>query len=292
VGKGVGTAYDADPMKPGTRRAFVAAAALLPWTTLAAKHPSDALRLGLVPYLSTRQMLNVFEPLREHLQTRLGRPVVLFTAADLTALGVNTRNGDYDIAFMPAHFMRLAAQDWSWHVLARSVTPTHVVLAGRQQDATAIPDGLRGQRIVSLDAVSITSMVLLDWLRDHKLMPGKDVVVEYIVTASSVLRALERPEVRALAIVEPALADMSVAQREQIKVVARMATVPAPGYVAHPRLTAAERDAVQAALLSFGGTASGAGSLSRATIVPASLTDLDGIERYSRMLRQAITRAH
>lgn len=274
--------------RPDTLRRRIAGALLA--APLAAPFGAQAqqsapLRLGLVPYLTTRQMLGVFEPLRAHLEARLQRPVRSYTAASLRALAENTRRGDYDLAFMPVHFMRLAAQDWGATVVARTRTPADVVLAAAAGRELQVPAGLRGGRVVALDVLAIGSMVAVEWLREHGLEPGRDVTVEYIVAANSVMLALQRSDVTAIALIEATMADMAPALRDTVHVVARMRTVPSPGWVIARPVPAAEHAAIRAALLSFGGAPGAEGSLSRAALEPASLAETADVERYSARLR-------
>lgn len=274
--------------RPDLRRRRLAAALLaspLAIPSAAPAHPHTPLRLGLVPFLTARQMIGVFEPLRAHLEANLKRPVRSYTAASLRALAENMKRGDYDLAFMPVHFMRLAAQDWGATVVARTRTPADVVLAAAAGHALEVPAGLRGGRVVALDGLAIGSMVAVEWLREQGLEPGRDVTVEYIVAANSVMLALQRSDVTAIALIEATMADMAPALRATVQVVARMRTVPSPGWVIARSVPAAEHAAIRASLLSFVGAPGADGSLSRAALEPVSLAETADVERYSARLR-------
>jgi phosphonate transport system substrate-binding protein len=266
----------------------MAAALALAAAGLGPAHAQErALRVGLVPYLTPRQMVSVFDPLRQHLQARLARPVLMFTAASLRALADNTRRGDYDVAFMPVHFMRVAAQDWGGRIVARTSAPTTILLATQAARELKLPDGLRGGRVVTLDPLAINTMVLMDWLAEQGLQPGRDLTVEYITAANSVVLSLQRPDVTAVAIIEAAVAEMDPEARRDVRVAARLRTVHSPGYVITAQLPAEERAAVSAALLSFTGQG-GAATLSRSPLEPATLEDSAQFERYAQQLRRLL----
>ena len=183
-----------------------------------------------MPYLSTRSMVAVFEPLRDHLERALQVKIDLFTAASLRALGENIRRGDYDIVFAPVHFLRLAELDWNCRIVARVNVPAKLVIATRRDSPLNSARDLEGQKLVSLDRLAITSMVTLEWLAANGLVPGKNIVVEFLVTASSSIRALEDPSVAALALTESQTADFPNELRDRVRTMAEMASVPPPGY--------------------------------------------------------------
>lgn len=244
--------------------------------------------MGLIPYLSTRTLISVFDPLRKHLERELGLSVMSFTATSRSAFAEALRDGAYDIAFMPAHTMKMAMQDWGYVPLARTRAPTRIVLATRADSSLAAAGQLRGRRLVLLDRLAITSFVATDWLAQQGLRPGRDLEVEYLVNSSAVLLTLERADVDAVAIIESMLQDFTPAERARVRVVAPMQTVPSPGFAAHPRLGADAIARLRAALLAFGGTPEGSGSLSRAPLEPIELRDLDALEAYAARLRRLL----
>jgi phosphonate transport system substrate-binding protein len=249
---------------------------------------APALSMGLIPFLSTRALVSVFEPLREHLQRSLARRVLSFTAVSHAAFAVELRDGGYDFAFMPAHTMRMAAQDWGYVPLARTRAPTRIVLATRaDRDLRGIED-LRGGRIVLLDRLAITSMVTFDWLAANGLVPGRDVEVEHLVNISSVLLTLERADVDAVALIEATLVDFPAEQRARTRILALVRAVPSPGFAAHPRVDAELRAQLRSALLGFGGAPDGDGSIARSPFAATTLADTDELEPYAQQLRRAL----
>ncbi|MCU0939550.1 MAG: phosphate/phosphite/phosphonate ABC transporter substrate-binding protein [Burkholderiaceae bacterium] len=276
-----------------TRRAALfrlAAAACAPWLLpgSARAQSADVLKMGLIPFLSTRALVNVFDPLRLHLEQSLGRPVVAFTAVNHVAFAGSLREGDYDFAFMPAHTMHMAADDWGYVPLARTRAPTRIVLATRADSPLDSIDALRGKRVVLLDRLAITSMVALDELGARGLRAGRDLEVEYLVNISSVLLALDRPDVDAVAVIEGTLQDFPLEARGRVRVLAHLRTVPSPGFAAHPRLAAAERERLRGALLAFTGAPGGSGSMARAPLELVARADLEPLGPYAARLRREL----
>jgi ABC-type phosphate/phosphonate transport system substrate-binding protein len=189
---------------------------------------------------------------------------------------------------MPAHTMHVAAADWGYVPLARTRAPTRIVLAARADSPLDSIDALRGKRVVLLDRLAITSMVALDELEARGLRAGRDLEIEYLVNISSVLLALDRPDVAAVAVIESTLQDFPLEARRRVRVLAHLRTVPSPGFAAHPRMAAAELERLRAALLAFTGAPGGSGSIARAPLEPVSLADLDPLAPYAARLRREL----
>ena len=56
-----------------------------------------ALRLGIMPFNSTLALIKTHQPLRQHLEAALGRPVEIFTAADYAAFHRDSLAGNFDL---------------------------------------------------------------------------------------------------------------------------------------------------------------------------------------------------
>lgn len=250
--------------------------------------PASPLAMGLIPYLSTRTLISMFDPLRKHLERELGMPVMSFTATSHSAFAVGLRDGAYDFAFMPAHTMRLAMQDWGFVPLARTRAPTRIVLATRAGSRLGTADQLRGGRLVLLDRLAITSFVATDWLERQGLRPERDLEVEYRGNSSAVLLTLERTDVDAVAIIESMLQDFTAAERDRVRVAVLLQTVPSPGFAAHPRLGPDAIGRLRAALLGFGGTQTDSGSMARSPLEPIDLRDLEALDGYAARLRRLL----
>jgi len=59
-----------------------------------------SLVFGVFPYLTPRQMVDQFAPLKEHIARELGHPVTLSTAQDYKNFIERTSAGEYDFILM------------------------------------------------------------------------------------------------------------------------------------------------------------------------------------------------
>jgi phosphonate transport system substrate-binding protein len=250
-----------------------------------AQPPPTELRVGLVPYLSTRAMLGLYQPLRRHLEIELQTPVTLFTAADFRALVENARAGEYALALMPPHLVRIAVADWGHALVARSNSVSEVQLIARRGREPELPAGLRGQRIAALDPLSIGSLALLRWLAEQGLEVGREVQVDYLRSIGSAVIAVQRGDAVALTGATGQLRDLSIDETSDLVRIARLATIPTPAFVAHPSIPLAEVAQWRAALLGFVPPPSADPGLSRQPFVAGSLRDFDSVEDYARVAR-------
>ncbi|MCU0939551.1 MAG: phosphate/phosphite/phosphonate ABC transporter substrate-binding protein [Burkholderiaceae bacterium] len=250
--------------------------------------PAEALRIGLVPYLSTRAMVGVFEPLRSHLEARLARPARLFTAADFRALADNARQGAYALALLPPHLARIAVADWGHALVARSALTANLVLFARRDRPLALPDGLRGQRIATLDPLSLASLALQRWLVQQGLVTGREVGIDHVRSITSAVIAVQRGDAIAVAGSTAQLRDLSPAETADLVPVAHLATVPAVAFVAHTAVPPAEVEAWRRAVLDFVPPASTDPGLSRTRFIEAALRDFDGVESFAQEARRLL----
>lgn len=268
---------------------YAAASALAAAATRGSAQPAVAapLRVGLVPYLSTRALISLYQPLREHLQGTLRRLVQLYTAQDFRALAVNAREGEYDIALLPPHIARVAAADWGQQFVARFAQTSEVQLVTLPTAALALPDGLRGRTVAAIDPLSITTLVLRRWLAERGLQVGRDVDIRYVHSISSGVIALERGDAVALVGAIGQFRDIVDGGAARLKVAATLATIPTPAFVAHPRVPADDVASIRRALLAFVPQSAGAG-ISRSPFVAGHIDDLAAVQPYAVEVRRLL----
>jgi len=274
---------------PDRRRPRLLAAgalgAVLPVRTASAV---EALDVGLVPYLSARAMVSLYEPLRLHLAAQMRRPVRMFTAADFRALADNARDGAYRLALLPAHLARIAVEDWGHALVARSELVSEVQLIARRGAEPALPDGLRGRRIAVIDPLSLTVLALHHWLARQGLAAGRDLQVVHLRSVGSAAIAVRRGDAVALAGAIGQLRDFGIEPDSDLVTIAAIETIPAPVFVAYKAVSPPEVEAWRQALRGFVPPTGLAGGLSRQRFVAASLRDFDAVARYSAQTRELL----
>lgn len=242
-----------------------------------------AFRMGVVPYLTARTILHIYAGLAHLMEIQLGRPVEVYSASSFRALAEGARAGDPPLTLMPMHLARVAVADWGHTLVARAPeeTPTHLVALRSRHLAGAA--SLRGQRIVTIDPLSATSIVLHRWLREQRLQDSVEIV--FAPNMNTAALRLMRGEVDAMAL-RGTGSDLANLKVDDIEIVA-----PLPGimtcWVAHPGVAAADLAAVRRVLLSYTPSAA-TGQVSPQPSIEGSPHDLDVYEAYAAETRRVL----
>lgn len=275
------------PLRSRRRALRLAGAVALAAALPRAAASSAPLRVGLIPYLSTRSLITLYEPLREHLERVLHRPVQLYSAHDFRALALNARAGEYDIALLPPHIARIAVDDWGLRMLVRFAQSSEVQLLALSAASPEAPLDLHGARIAAIDPLSLTALILRDWLAENDLVVGRDVEIVYVRSIASGLVALERGDASALVGAIGMLRDVVEGDGGRVRVLESLASIPTPAFVARQHRADDEFARLQAALLSFVPAPAG-GGISRSPFVIGSVRDFDRVEPYAAEVRRLL----
>jgi len=219
--------------------------------------PQRGLTVGVAPYLSTRTLLGVYQPLQAHLHRQLATKVDVFTAADFRAFYLNAIEGDYDLAIMPAHLARLAQMEHGFVPLVRYTSGARGLVVTKAGSSIANPEGLRGQKVAVPDRLTLATILCLEWLKARNIRVDRDFQVVQTPSFNSAMYALEHDEAVAAIAAPAALAQMEPQLREKIRVVVDTGDYINLVYLAHPRVEPKARARLKDALLEFAREASG-----------------------------------
>lgn len=150
----------------------------------------QALSVGVFPYLSTRKLIETYQPMREFLERRLQRPVTFYTAPDFASFVARTQKGEYDLVATAPHFARLAQTGAGYQpLLTYGSQISAVVVVDRSRRITAFSQ-LRGKKVIAPDRIALVTMTGLKAFRDHDLEPGRDFSLEWAATHGNVALAV------------------------------------------------------------------------------------------------------
>ncbi len=241
-----------------------------------------ALNVGLVPYLTPRQLLTVFEPLRLHLQQRLSRPLQFYTASNFARLLVHARSPEQPFTLMPMHLAMMAVEDWGFRWVARSTTQSVVQLWSPSVGVGPLqePAALRGRRVAVTDPLSVVTLMFRGWCDEHGL--ADQVRVETYPNLGAALKAAQHGEADLVLAPEAGLRDATVGQSTVFAPVLRLGSVLTPGFVASPAAADVDVTRFREALLDFRLQGTGASAARYAEFQPA---DADPYRRYTQRAR-------
>lgn len=209
------------------------------------------LTIGLFPNLSTRLLLETYQPMREFLEQKLKRPVILYTAHDFNSFVSRTQSGEFDIIVTAPHFARLAQDESGYQPLFayRSNITAAIVVAknSRFSDLNA----LAGQKIASPDRIALVTMLGLKMLRDKGLEPIRDYNFHWAGTHGNVALAVQRGETAAGIIGTLPLKQLPESISQQLHVLSLSPSIDSQMILAHRRLNPAQVQQLKDALLLF-----------------------------------------
>jgi phosphonate transport system substrate-binding protein len=140
-------------------------------------HAED-LVMGLIPAESNEEMIKTFEPMRAHLEKKLGRKVVVFTATDYTGIIEAMRKKRVDIAWFGPLSYYLAEQEAGAEAFAVGVRTTgkstykSIFVVPGGSPAKTLKD-LKGKNVAFVDPASTSGGLMPAYLvkKETGMMP-------------------------------------------------------------------------------------------------------------------------
>lgn len=242
-------------MKTALRRHFLrlCASALL----IVAVNPLQAAEtapfvLGVAPHTSARVILEMYQPLRRHLEATLKRPVEVQTAPDFTEFARRAVNQEYDLAITTAHQASLFQTDAGYTPLLTYVADFKAV-ALVEKGKIRSPAELKGTTVLGLSPSSLVTLWGSHWLKKQNLT---DVTMLYVSAADSVSRQVLAGEASAAFTSLANYQKLPPEQRERLHILAESEPMPGRIYLLNKRWRV-QVASVEKALWSFASSREG-----------------------------------
>lgn len=218
-------------------------------TTLFATPPP--LQMGLLPYLSGDRLFEYFLPMKDYLEVKLKRRIVLSTAPDFKAYVQRAARGEYDIYQTAPHFALLAEVEHGYRRVAKLTRELDGdVIVGLKSPVQRVED-LRGRIVITPDALAITSMLGEHLLKDHGLKPGRDYRLVRANSHNNAILTVHHGSADAALTSAAVFEQLALEIRRDLRVLAKTRKVPHMMVMAHKRMPPAEYQRLKTALLAF-----------------------------------------
>ncbi len=269
-------------------RYFFLTLSLLWFSSAAHGDEAAPLRLGIMPFNSTLALIKTHQPLRQHLQKALDRPVEIYTSPNYDRFQRASLAGEYDLLITGPHFGAMCLeQGWEplFHYKTR-LTPLFVV---GKDSGIRHHDDLRGKRIGLSNRLSVSSIVGLMWLNKHGLRTGQDFTVHERTTHGAAIAGVAVGDLDAALTTHTPLKQIPPDVRAAVTLLTTDVSVPHLMTLAHQRLGKPEIERIRRALAAFPNTAEGTvffkdtGYLGYDPISPA---DLRALAPYTPIVRE------
>jgi phosphonate transport system substrate-binding protein len=273
--------------QPAAHAANPAAARAAPAPTAA--DSSEALKLGVIPYLSTRALFNFYEPVQKALEAKFGKRVELLTAPDYATFHHRTLTGGYDFVITNPVYGRIAQKEAGHEPVARATTNLAPVLIVPLKSAATTVSDLSGKTIAITEQTATITQIGQQYLRSQGVKEAK-----FVVTRShpNSIAYLERGEADAAISSNTALKQAVPAARANVRVLHEIGSqVPPIMYLLAPTKKGITAAALRDALMEF--AASDAGkryieALGHEGIAPVSLKEMPALDGFAEELKPLI----
>lgn len=141
--------------------------------------------LGIAPHTSARVILEMYQPLRRHLEAALKQPVEVQTAPDFNEFAQRALNQEYDIAVTTGHQARLYQTDAAYLPLLTYMADFRAVALVDKNGPIQAAADLKGKVVLGLSPTSLVTLWGQQWLKKQNL---GEVTVQYVSAADSVSR--------------------------------------------------------------------------------------------------------
>lgn len=208
------------------------------------------LRVGIMPFNSALALLRTHQPLREHLQHALNRPVELYTSSDYFTYLNEALEQRFDILIAGPHFGVMAV-DKGYLPLYRYRANLQPILVVRADSPINAVGDLRGKRIGLSSRLSISSIGGARWLQDQGLQMGRDYPIFERATHGAAIAAVAVGDLDAALTTHTPLNQIPADVRARVRILPTEIQVPHLMTLAHKRLGKEAIGRIRSALQDF-----------------------------------------
>jgi phosphonate transport system substrate-binding protein len=207
------------------------------------------LEFGLAPYISTRTLLAMFQPMVGYIERRMERPIILVTAPGLDEFDNNLAGGAYDFAIVSPHTARLAQREQVYEPLLRFTADLSGVILVKTESPIQSVRELNGQVIAFPQRTSVTALLGRDLFDKVGLAMSK---VQYPHKfQDSLLQGLIRGQYPAALVNTFVLSRATASDRAQVRQIGQTRKIAHLMLVARTNLPVAERETLQSIVMDF-----------------------------------------
>lgn len=227
------------------------AAILLTGLTPAGAADPTPLRVGLLPFTNTLKLMRLYEPLKLHLEKALGRPVRMATDADYVAHYAALSDGSYDLMVTGPHFGAVGIRNGYFLPLFHYDAELRPILVVRAGSGLAGPADMRGRTVALSSRLSVSSIGGLRWLRSAGLHADEDFQVIVSPSHTTAIMSVALGDADAAMTTYTPLLQLPPDVRKRLTVLESPLSSPHLFTMVATTESAASRQAIRAALLSF-----------------------------------------
>jgi phosphonate transport system substrate-binding protein len=227
---------------------------IVPATCLAdtdSTNNKQAIRFGMLPFVSTHRLIELFLPIKEYLEQNLHRPVKLVTAPNFREYLQRSLDGEYDIYHTAPHFAVLAELEYGHRRLSRyNRSLDGSILVIKNGPIKSIKD-LKGKAMITPDRLAIITMLGEVLVRENGLQPGKNITVRHASSHANAILSVAKGKVDAAVVSASVFEKMPEGIRSKLIILTKTRKVPNVMFMASPTLLETDYQAARKAMLNY-----------------------------------------
>src|SRR5574343_905498 len=244
--------------------------------------------LGVAPHTSARVILEMYQPLRRHLEGALKQTVEVQTAPDFTEFARRALNQEYDIAVTTGHQARLFQVDANYLPLLTYAADFKAVALVDKNGPTQTPADLKGRGVLGLSPTSLVTLWGQHWMKQQNLA---EVPMRYVSAADSVSRQVLAGEAAAAFTSLANFQKLPPDQQIRLRIMAESEPMAGRVYLLNSRWNK-ERKSIEKALWSFAGSAEGKAYFAQNKLEgyrPLKQRELEAMDPFVAETRQVLS---
>jgi len=199
---------------------------------------ASPITFGILPFVSTEQLVTRFSPLANYLSSELHTTVRIETAPNFLEFSRRTlEDKRYDILFTAPHFYPAAHNKAGYRLIAGVDSPGMwaVIVAPKQSKIFKLED-LRGKRLATVHPAGLATLLVRKHLSDAGIDPDKDLTMVTTPSHDASLLSSYHGVTDASALMQPPYNAASPRVKESMRIIARTQSTPHIPISVSPRI--------------------------------------------------------
>lgn len=220
----------------------------LPATVSAA---SNTLSFGVFPQLSTRAMVETYQPLAGYLSESIGHPVSLESAKDFYTFHTRTVAGEYDLVLTAPHLAWLAWKEGGYRPVLVYKEPAKGFIVVRVDSAYRQLGDLHGKTIAIPDPYAVVNIRLAKTLAKNGLNLGQQLSVAEVGSHTNAATYVSEKQADAAVVGVFPFLQLPKEVKDNLRIIASTPDLPSHVFLVHPRTTALREQEIRLGIEKF-----------------------------------------
>ncbi len=218
--------------------------------TVSTSVAGESFIIGVAPHTSARVILEMYQPLRLHMEKALGTPVAIVTAPDFDMFARRGLAQEYDLAVTTGHQARLFQTDAGYIPLLTYKADFRAVALVAAKGPIKHPSDLKGKDVLGLSQASLVTLWGQHWLAENRVGAKQ---MKFVSASDSVAQLVAAGDAAAGFTSLANYQKLLPALRSQLRILGESSSMAGRVYVLNKRHAAMQKK-IDAALWAFAET--------------------------------------